>query len=531
MLCCPCIPLRKRKKVQEEQFLERRPRHWLRRLFRKNKTGDAGIPAIQEPGPVSGDVPQISSTVKEVPCLDTPGPLVTLATLESSTLVSPASPETPSPGAPQGEEVPSPDTPKGCDPLDRLMVQLVERSRSPSRGRKKRARSAPVALTIAPEAPASRARTSPVALLIAPEAPERKLHVLPAQQLKCRGLPNLGQTCYINSTLQCLFALQPLCIQLLLQEETWRQEPSALLLSSFVGLWCLRASTDRELKAAVLMELKDCIALRNQEFKGNSQNDAHEFLSECLLGLKDIGHTLQMGDVSYQCPVDTLLSFQLQHIRSCRSCGVESRREEISTYLSLQMVAQGTVQNSLELYFSESEVEYRCERCGGQVSSLRCSFYTLPQVLILHLKRFCPFTLTKSMAPLQLEAELQIKQRTEDIAGRCGESPQGPSAGSGRCPAATSTLGGASSSEASSIIQELEAGTEREKEGGSSTYSLMSVLSHIGTNADCGHYTSDCAEEGGLWLSLNDEEVFPTTQDAVLRERASTAYMLFYTRK
>ncbi|XP_042565984.1 ubiquitin carboxyl-terminal hydrolase 8-like [Clupea harengus] len=136
------------------------------------------------------------------------------------------------------------------------------------------------------------------------------------------------------------------------------------------------------------------------------------------------------------------------------------------------------------------------------------------------------------MAPLQLEAELQIKQRTEDIAGRCGESPQVPSAGSGRRPAAPSVLEGASSSEASSITQELEAGTEREKvEGGSSTYSLMSVLSHIGTNADCGHYTSDCAEEGGLWLSLNDEEVSPTTQDAVLRERASTAYLLFYTRK
>ncbi|XP_042566002.1 predicted GPI-anchored protein 58 [Clupea harengus] len=230
MLCCPCIPLRKRKKVQAEQCLERRPRHWLRRLFRKNKTGDAGIPAILEPSPVSGDVPQISSTVKVVPCLDTPGPLVTLATLESSTLVTPASPETPSPGAPQGEEVPSPDTPKGCDLLDQLMVQLVEESRSPSRGRKKRARSAPVALLIAPEAPKSRARTPPVALLIAPEAPERKPHVLPAQQLKCRGLPNLGQTCYINSTLQCLFALQPLCIQLLLQEETWRQEPSALRL-------------------------------------------------------------------------------------------------------------------------------------------------------------------------------------------------------------------------------------------------------------------------------------------------------------
>ena len=39
-----------------------------------------------------------------------------------------------------------------------------------------------------------------------------------------------------------------------------------------MGLLGLRTSTDRELKAAVLMEMKDCIALRNQEFEGNSQN-------------------------------------------------------------------------------------------------------------------------------------------------------------------------------------------------------------------------------------------------------------------
>ncbi|XP_031437095.1 ubiquitin carboxyl-terminal hydrolase 26-like [Clupea harengus] len=119
-----------------------------------------------------------------------------------------------------------------------------------------------------------------------PRRPQRESQ---APQLKCRGLPNLGQTCY-NSTLQCLLALQPLCIQLLLQEETWRQEPSALLLSSFVGLWCLRASTDRELKAAVLMELKDCIALRNREFEGNSQNvRTHTYLGTRNLSNSHVG--------------------------------------------------------------------------------------------------------------------------------------------------------------------------------------------------------------------------------------------------
>ena len=45
----------------------------------------------------------------------------------------------------------------------------------------------------------------------------------------CR-LPNLGLTCYLNATLQCLLHLQPLCTQLLVQEEVWRMEPEALLL-------------------------------------------------------------------------------------------------------------------------------------------------------------------------------------------------------------------------------------------------------------------------------------------------------------
>ncbi|XP_048124250.1 ubiquitin carboxyl-terminal hydrolase 37-like isoform X1 [Alosa alosa] len=488
MLCCPCFPLRKKRKVQPEPVStpERRPRRRPRRLFKKRKTGDAVIPekdivASQEP--LAKDVPQTSRTVEtteeEVPRLETPSPLVTPDTPATSALVTLPSPEVETPTLLTGPNTTAPRAPQGEE-----------------------------------EVPA-------------PDPAKREMTPDPVDQL-----PNLAQTCYINSILQSLFALRPFCTQLLLQEEKWRREPSALLLRSFVGLLGLRGSRERDLKVAVLLQLKRCIALRNQEFQGNSQNDAQEFLSECLLGLGGIGHALKMRGVSYQCPVDTQLSFQLQHIRTCRSCGLESRREESSTFLSIQMVAQGTVHKSLERYFSEAEVEFSCEVCGGQTSGLKCSFHTLPRVLILHLKRFCPFTLTKKEAHLQLDAELQISQRTEDIMRRCRTSPQTHSTGSGHCPAALSALEGETHSEASSMAQELEAGTERQTlVRGSSTYTLTSIVSHIGEDMDHGHYISDCAEEGGLWLTFNDEVVSPTTLKAVLRARASSAYILFYTRK
>ncbi|KAG5267748.1 hypothetical protein AALO_G00225260 [Alosa alosa] len=69
MLCCPCFPLRKKRKVQPEPVStpERRPRRRPRRLFKKRKTGDAVIPekdivASQEP--LAKDVPQVTMTTQ-----------------------------------------------------------------------------------------------------------------------------------------------------------------------------------------------------------------------------------------------------------------------------------------------------------------------------------------------------------------------------------------------------------------------------------------------------------------------------------
>ena len=43
---------------------------------------------------------------------------------------------------------------------------------------------------------------------------------------------------------------------------------------------------------------------------------AHQFISYYLLRIRVIGQALAMGGMAYQCPVDTLLSLQLQYIRT-----------------------------------------------------------------------------------------------------------------------------------------------------------------------------------------------------------------------
>ncbi|XP_063049913.1 ubiquitin carboxyl-terminal hydrolase 37-like [Engraulis encrasicolus] len=330
-------------------------------------------------------------------------------------------------------------------------------------------------------------------------------NLLLPQQLQCRGLPNMGNTCYINATLQCLLSGQSFCTQLRRQEETVREGPSALLISSLVGVLGLRTSSDRELKRAVLMELKHLVSLRNRRFEGNSQNDAHEFLLECLLGLRVRGRDL--GDVATQCPVDTVLSFQLLQIISCRSCGLESRREDNVTYISLPMVAQGSVRSCLEHYFTASPVEFRCE-CGGQESDMRMQLHTLPKVLILQLVRFCPFTLNKTEDALHLDTELQVMPRAE------GTAVSAPAqTGSGHCSAAHSP-----------------GKWPTRTDGGK--YRLSAIVSHMGDTIQSGHYVADCREAGGqTWVHYNDEEVTPVTEEAVLEGRAKTAYMLFYERK
>ncbi|XP_041939407.1 ubiquitin carboxyl-terminal hydrolase 37-like isoform X3 [Alosa sapidissima] len=509
MLCCPCFPSGKREKVRPETVQEaaipRPPRSRpllkrLRRLFKRAEKKTKESTLVVE-GPIKDEVPS-PECQPEVPATtvtsDAPQDLTKEEEEKRKGKESPVwagriglqEEDMMVENLEGGEDTSSSHAPlmetssrtTSVSSLDRLLVQVMGQSV----GRASRGRS-----------------RSPCSARTTPESPMALLHQF--LQLQCRGLPNLGQTCYVNAVLQCLIHLQSLCSQLLLQEAVWSIKPEALLLRTFVGLVRLRGSTDMDIKAAVVFEFKENIALHNQEFEGNSQNDAHEFLSECLLRLSAIGQELAMGDVAYQCPVDNLLSFQLHYIRTCQSCRVESSRDELSTMLSLDLVVQGSVEDSLQLYFAETAVEFRCDCCEGRDSSLRCNFNTLPQVLILHLKRFCPMTLTKRHQAVTLEPILNLRALGE----RSEEAIRTPSP-------------------PTRAVSSVDGETGPETMETSSQYKLISILSHIGSDATSGHYIADCQEQPGQWVLYDDDDISLTSEETVLKDRERTAYILFY---
>ncbi|XP_044040484.1 ubiquitin hydrolase B-like isoform X1 [Siniperca chuatsi] len=157
--------------------------------------------------------------------------------------------------------------------------------------------------------------------------------------------------------------------------------------------------------------------------------------------------------------------------------------------LSLDLVPGGTVSQCLQEYLKESQLEYRCE-CDAEESTQQMSFLTLPNVLILQLKRFRfteSFNLEKVDSPILLSRELMVKP-------------------------------------ASSITKQTM-----------TRYSLVSIVSHLGSTAHSGHYICDGAHReqkpGDMtdrWLMYNDKDVSETTGASVCYLRQQTAYMLFY---
>uniref|UniRef100_A0A3B4Z1W7 USP domain-containing protein n=1 Tax=Stegastes partitus TaxID=144197 RepID=A0A3B4Z1W7_9TELE len=214
-----------------------------------------------------------------------------------------------------------------------------------------------------------------------------------SEELVCFGLPNLAQTCYMNSTLgrrRELHKAVPMC-------------------GDNVGVSLFSNKVEKRL---VLTAFKETVAEFNSEFQDDCQKDAHEFLS-CLLNMiKSLSLDLQMAAAfmgeAYTCPVGAHISFEMLNTRTCKGCGCQSMREE--QYLNLSLVPAGSVSQSLQEYLKEGQLDFQCSRGAGE-SIEQLSFLILPNVLILQLKRFrftLTFCLEKVSIPVVLTRELVV---------------------------------------------------------------------------------------------------------------------------
>ncbi|CAH6791772.1 ubiquitin carboxyl-terminal hydrolase 37 isoform X2 [Phodopus roborovskii] len=234
---------------------------------------------------------------------------------------------------------------------------------------------------------------------------------LSSHQQQLQGFSNLGNTCYMNAILQSLFSLQSFANDLLKQSIPWKKIPLNALIRRFANLLIKKDISNSETKKELLKKVKNAISATAERFSGYVQNDAHEFLSQCLDQLKEDMEKLNktwktepiLGEENspdtsatkvFTCPVITNLEFEVQHSIICKACGETIPKREQFNDLSIDLprrkkpLPPRSIQDSLDLFFRAEELEYSCEKCGGKCALVRHKFNRLPRVLILHLKRY-----------------------------------------------------------------------------------------------------------------------------------------------
>ncbi|XP_014836254.1 PREDICTED: ubiquitin carboxyl-terminal hydrolase 37-like isoform X1 [Poecilia mexicana] len=301
------------------------------------------------------------------------------------------------------------------------------------------------------------------------------------------GFPNVNMICYMNASLQTLLTLKEFVEDIKSQEDVLALCPEAQLMRCFLDIVKCHGSPDSRLKLEVVIRFKKVLSFQAPEFGYEGMKDAHEFLTAVLDQMKNLLPPLTKMAATigkrYRCPVQTHLEFKMRNTRMCKGCGVKSIREESFIMLSLDLIAGGSVQNMLNVHQKERQLEFKCE-CGGNTSVLQSRFLTLPKYLILQLKRF---TFTENLVMVKLEDPI-ILCREMTVAGH--------------------------------------------------QYSLVSVISHVGSSAKTGHYVSDglhpeqSLEDGNdRWLHFNDIYVMETNGTVVSEMCTEESYILVYQRR
>ncbi|XP_071263872.1 ubiquitin carboxyl-terminal hydrolase 37-like isoform X4 [Salvelinus alpinus] len=194
------------------------------------------------------------------------------------------------------------------------------------------------------------------------------------------GLPNIGNTCFLNATLQCLLVLPSFSKAILHQEQLWSSSPFSNLLRCLSDVHRLSlpdSGANQTSKADLMWKVKYSLSGYDLKYLGDTQQDAHELLVNMLCQLKEEGMILKTLGVNYTCPVSQL-EFQLVSVRTCTSCGRESSTREDYNHLSLDFSPERTLLSSLALTFkcagSASEEVWRTWGVGEAGGSSFVSF-------------------------------------------------------------------------------------------------------------------------------------------------------------
>ncbi|XP_068549739.1 ubiquitin carboxyl-terminal hydrolase 42-like [Anas acuta] len=301
------------------------------------------------------------------------------------------------------------------------------------------------------------------------------------------GLYNLGNTCFLNATLQCLTYTPPLANYMLSLEhgQSCREQDFCMMCTMETHInQALRCTVDAIEPTHVISNLSRI----GQHFRFGSQEDAHEFLrytvdamqEACLNGSTELDRSSQATTIIHQ-----IFGGFLRSRVKCLNCKAVSDTYEAFLDITLDIKAVSSVTRALELFVKPEELGgencYKCSECKKMVpASKRFTIHRSSKVLTISLKRFADFTGGKINKEVKYPEYLDLRAYMSQSMGE------------------------------------------------PLLYALYAVLVHHGVSCHSGHYICYVKAGNGLWYQMNDAKVVRTDIKRVLGQQA---YILFYIRR